>query len=83
MTEQPQEVQAAPPLALVRPSPIQASTGVGNGPEGNFVVVRYETVVGSIAILLKPEQAKAHGEELIRRAAMSASGIELPPGVRL
>lgn len=84
MTDQPaQEHATLPPLALVQPSPIQIISGVGNGPQGNFVIVRYETMVGSIAIVLTPEEAKAHGEELVRLASMSSSGLQLPPGVRL
>jgi hypothetical protein len=80
--EQPQQVTMEP-LALVQPSPIQPLTGIGMGPQGQFVLVRYETVVGSLAFPLTPEMAIAHGEDLIRRGKAASSGLTLPPGVRL
>lgn len=77
------ETVMIPPLGLVQPSPVEVGTTTATGPEGTFVIARYETVVGSIAILLTPEQARLHGEELIRRSAQSSSGLFIPPGSRL
>lgn len=91
MSDQPDPTAGVPenavvtmePLALVQPSPITALTGMANGPTGNFVVNRIETVVGSFMFLMTPEQAIAHGEDLIRRGKSASSGLTLPPGVRI
>ena len=71
------------PLSLIQPVPVQPLTGVANGPDGNLVIDRYETATGSFLFFLTPEQAKAHGEDLIRRAASATSGLVLPPNTRL
>lgn len=71
------------PLALVQPSPVTALTGKAEGPTGKFVVNRMETVVGSFMFLLTPDQAIAHGEDLIQKGRAAKSGLDLPPGVRL
>lgn len=72
-----------PPCAMIQPGNITPSTGMASGPTGHFVVDRYETSVGSFMFLLTPEQAKAHGEDLIRRGTIASTGLTLPPGVRL
>jgi hypothetical protein len=80
--EVPSEAALAPG-ALIQPCDVVPSTGIASGPMGNYVVDRYETPVGSIMILLTPEQAKKHGEDLIQRAARTSTGLVLPPGTIL
>lgn len=91
MTNQPDNMVPMPgapmeitPLMLLQPCPVQPATGEAMGPDGTkYVIDRYETPVGSFAVLLDPQTAIAHGEALAQRGRAASIGIDLPPGVRL
>lgn len=79
-----QQQVAVTPLMLLQPCPVIPATGVASGSDGKqYVIDRYETPVGSFGVLLDPDTAIAHGEELIRRGKAAGTGLTLPPNVRL
>ncbi len=71
------------PLGLAQVVAVRALTGIGNGPDGNLVIARYESANGSFLFMLTPEEAKAHAEDLLRRVRAATSGIDLLPGTKL
>lgn len=89
MTNQPGTPTLGPgvpvePLMLLQPCPVLPATGQVTGPDGKtYVLDRYETPVGSFAVLLTPQEAIDHGQALVQRGKAASSGLALPPNVQL
>lgn len=69
-----------PPLSMLQPSPANMSTGIMQTPMGKLVLFRFETVVGSIAVVSSPKRAKEYALEIAATAAKAESSLIVPPG---
>lgn len=63
------------PHMYVQPSPLGFSVGTANGPQGTVPALAVETVIGSLVLLLEPDQAVQVGEALTAAGKQAKSGI--------